>query len=72
MAFTDYDYRDGSGYYKKTDMSGPYWLDDAGTGTLMTTMVAVPGASAAGSGYVYRDGAGWFKEATGAGPYAAS
>lgn len=72
MAFADFEYRDGSGYYRKDDYSGPYWLDDSGDGTLLSTsFTAVSGAST-NPDYEYRDGAGWFKKSTGAGPYVAS
>ena len=69
MAFADFEYLDNLGYIKKDDRSGPYWLDDSGVGTLMTTMPALDGI-ATDAAYEYRDGAGWFKKSTGAGPYA--
>ena len=73
MAFADFDYRDGSGYYSKADYSGPYWLDDDGVGTLLSTSwPSVSGASVDDVNYEYRSGAGWFRRSTGAGPYTSS
>lgn len=72
MAFADYSYRDGSGYYLIADQSGPYWLDDAGDGTLLSTSWPTVAGASTSSAYEYRDGAGWFRKTTGAGPYTAS
>lgn len=71
MAFADYEYRHGVGYFSKADQSGPYWLDDAGAATLMVSRPKLPGISQ-NPAYEYRDNAGWFHKTTGAGPYIAS
>lgn len=68
---SDYKLRVGDGYYKLSDGSGPYWADQAGVMTLMTSMTAIVGA-ATNSAYRYEVGSGYFHTATGAGPYAAS
>jgi hypothetical protein len=66
-----FEYRVGCGYFKKSDQSGPYWIDDGGNATLLIGMVAIVGASVSPL-YVYRYGAGYFKRSTGAGPYAST
>lgn len=67
---SNYRLRLGDGYYKD-DGSGPYWADQAGVMTLMTTMTAIVGA-ALNTAYHYKLGSGYFHTDTGAGPYAAS
>lgn len=71
MAFADYEYRDGVGYFHILDDSGPYWLDQSGVATLMISRPSLAGISSS-QAYEYRDSAGWFHKATGAGPYIAS
>ena len=73
MAFSDFAIRRGSGYYRIDDSSGPYWLDDNGDGTLLSTSwPTVEGAATPGSGYEFGHDCGWFKITTKAGPYTAS
>lgn len=72
MAFSEYAYRDGSGYYKVSDESGPYWLDDSGVGTLLSTSWPTVAGASTSPLYHFRSGAGWFRNSTGAGPYTSS
>ena len=72
MAFADFAYWDGSGYYKIADQSGPYWLDDAGTGVLLSTSWPTVAGASTDPAYHFRSGAGWFRNTTGAGPYTSS